>query len=103
MRRTFKQWWRDIRRGYTQADIDLVLQKMRDASKTGGAVGQVTEREWPRLESFLGNLNTVQTTEQFKKRLGEVKERLNKIKAEMKRAYDSTYGGTTQPDGWNDL
>lgn len=97
-----------------QADLDALkaqmsaqaLQAMRDMSKTGGAVGQVTEREWPRLESLLGSLNQVQSTEQFWQRLGDVKARLEDIRGQAEKAYRDTYGGTepakpASPGGWS--
>jgi len=41
------------------------LQQMRDASPTGGALGQVTELENRLLQSTLGNLEQSQSEEQF--------------------------------------
>jgi hypothetical protein len=41
------------------------LSDMREASKTGGAVGQVTEKEWPKLEAQLANLNRKQSLPKF--------------------------------------
>jgi len=41
------------------------LQKMREASPTGGALGQITERELAFLQSVEGSLNTNQSTEQL--------------------------------------
>lgn len=42
------------------------LQKMREASPTGGALGQITERELAFLQSVQGSLNVTQGTEQLK-------------------------------------
>ncbi len=41
------------------------LQQMRDASPTGGALGQVTERELATLQAVLGSLDQSQSEEQF--------------------------------------
>lgn len=68
------------------------LQAMREASKTGGAVGNVTEKEWPILQNQLGALQQSQTTEQFVKNLKQVKETLARIKANATKAYESVYG-----------
>lgn len=68
------------------------LQRMRDASKTGGAVGNVTEKEWPRLEAQLGALQQAQTTEEFRKNLGEVRETMHRMQQNAKQAYEMTYG-----------
>lgn len=45
------------------------LQAMRDASPTGGALGQVSERELNFLQSTLANLDTKQKPETLKKNL----------------------------------
>ena len=49
------------------------LQRMRDASPTGGALGQVSQMELGQLNASLGNLNVNQTPEQLKKNLLDVK------------------------------
>jgi len=45
------------------------LQEMRDASKTGGALGQVSEKELALLESAMGALSTSQSEKQFRANL----------------------------------
>jgi hypothetical protein len=45
------------------------LQAMRDASPTGGALGQVSNQEIDFLQSTLNNLNQRQSQEQFNKQL----------------------------------
>lgn len=45
------------------------LQQMREASPTGGALGQVSERELSFLQSVAGSLNINQSTEQLKENL----------------------------------
>ena len=49
------------------------LQEMRRASKTGGALGQVSDRELSLLTSALGGLDVGQTPENFKKNLNRIK------------------------------
>lgn len=68
------------------------LQAMRDASKTGGAVGQVTEKEWPKLENQLVALDQAQTTDQYRKRLTELRDTLESIRGNIADAYRGTYG-----------
>jgi hypothetical protein len=48
------------------------LQQMRDASPTGGALGQVTERELDLLKSTLGSLDQAQSEKQFLETLSQV-------------------------------
>ena len=83
-----------------QANLDTLksqigvhtLQAMRDASKTGGAVGQVTEKEWPILQNQLGALQQSQTTAEFRKNLGYVKETMQRVQDNVKKSYEMTYG-----------
>jgi len=48
------------------------LQAMRDASPTGGALGQVSERELQLLSSVISALDTAQSPSQLKENLGQV-------------------------------
>ena len=65
----------------TNAQIETVissigfdrLQKMRDESPTGGALGQVSERELAQLNASLGNLRQSQSRRAFKRNLANVK------------------------------
>lgn len=50
------------------------LQKMREASKTGGALGQVAVKELEFLQSAVSALDTAQSTDQLKKNLDKVKQ-----------------------------
>ena len=66
-----------------QATLDTVkanlgfeeLQAMRDSSPTGGALGQVTEREIAFLQAIQGNLDAAQSPEQLKAVLVEIRDR----------------------------
>jgi hypothetical protein len=50
------------------------LQAMRESSPTGGALGQVTERELSFLQATMGNLEQSQSTEQFIKNLNRLED-----------------------------
>ena len=69
------------------------LQAMRDASKTGGAVGQVTEAEWDKLSNTAFAMNPKQSPEDFKIGLANYKNTLNQIEDKLRGTYKSTYGG----------
>ena len=56
------------------------LQKMRESSPTGGALGQITERELAFLQSVQGSLNTMQGTEQLKATINRVKQSFETLK-----------------------
>jgi len=49
------------------------LQAMRDASPTGGALGQVAVQELAALQSTVASLDQLQDPDQLKARLGEIK------------------------------
>lgn len=49
------------------------LQRMREASPTGGALGQITERELDLLKSSVANINPNQSQEEFIRSLGVAK------------------------------
>lgn len=72
------------------------LQAMRDASKTGGAVGNVSDREGDKIGSLLGALQIGQSPEQLVKNLKKVRDRLKESAELTKAAFDSEYGGTEQ-------
>lgn len=54
------------------------LTAMREASKTGGALGQVSDQEGARLEAALGALSTNQSPENFKEQLQKIKDSINR-------------------------
>lgn len=61
------------------------LQAMRDASPTGGALGQVSEREIAFLQAMQGNLDASQSPEQLAKVLTEIQDGRRKFAAERER------------------
>lgn len=80
-----------------------VLQDMRDNSKTGGAVGQVSNFEQQLFQnnlSALGNLN--QSPESYREQLKRVRDFANGSKERFKIAFKETYPDI-DVDGSNDL
>jgi hypothetical protein len=61
------------------------LQAMRDASKTGGALGQVSERELDLLEKTVASLDPNQSDKQFKKNLIKFRDVLGKTSAKYSK------------------
>ena len=82
-----------------QATVDTIkanigfdeLQEMRDASPTGGALGQVAVMELEMLQATLGNLSTAQSVDQFKATLQEIKARFNRYKAALDSSIEEGY------------
>lgn len=65
------------------------LQEMRDASKTGGALGSIAVQELNLLEATLGSLNQGQSPENFIKNLNKIKTSVQN----WERAMQQTSGG----------
>lgn len=83
-----------------KADIGFgILQQMREASKTGGALGQVSERELAFLQATLGSLNQLQSAANFNKNLDRVQESVNRWTS----AVETSGGGTFTTAGGNQV
>lgn len=89
------------------------LQQMRDSSPTGGALGQVSERENALLQAAIGNLEQSQGKEQLIYNLKRVKNIYLDIihgegKGPPRESLDAEQGtvpevATPTDDGWTDL
>ncbi len=65
-----------------------VLQTMRNNSKTGGALGQVSDKEGQLLQDNLAALDKAQSTEAYKKALQQIIDYTDGAKTRTQRAYD---------------
>ena len=76
------------------------LTAMREASKTGGALGAVSEKELVLLESALGSLDRAQSPDQFAKSLQTIKESIERWTAAAQQ-YEGDEGdeGETEDGG----
>jgi hypothetical protein len=74
------------------------LTAMRAASPTGGALGQVSERELALLTSVLGSLDAGQNPEVLKANLQAIKTHFENWKAAVQQAQSESAGGTTGGD-----
>jgi hypothetical protein len=75
------------------------LADMRAASPTGGALGSITERELTLLQNAAIALQKAQSPEQFRARLGELKQQLQNSAAALHAAYQQDFGSAYQPGG----
>lgn len=75
-----------------------VLQQMREMSKTGGALGSVSDRENTMLQNNLAALSTNQSAEDFARSLDKIVNYVDDAKARMQGAYQDTYGDVTDGD-----
>lgn len=68
------------------------LQAMRDSSPTGGALGQVTERELSLLQAVVGSLDQAQSREQFTANLDRLERQYQQSMAAISAAYERDFG-----------
>lgn len=74
-----------------------VLQAMRDASKTGGAVGQVSNYEQQLLQNNMDALKKAQSLEQFQQSLKNIIDQATATKGRLRGAITNRYGAQEQP------
>lgn len=72
------------------------LQAMREASPTGGALGQVSERENTLLQSVLGALDQGQSEDQFIRNLERLRNTISERQAARRAAFEQDFGGGEQ-------
>jgi len=76
-----------------------VLQAMRDASKTGGALGNVSNIELNLLQSNLAALANAQSPAQYRAALGEIVDYTQRSKERLERGFMDTYPGKFEKRG----
>jgi hypothetical protein len=84
------------------AQSQASLEGLRSIRGQAGAIGTITEREWPRLESLFFALQASQGTQQFAKNLAAWREKLLNIKNEATKMKSGGGGGgvtVTAPNG----
>lgn len=68
------------------------LQAMRDASRTGGAVGNVSEKEGARFEGMIASLSAAQNEEEFKIALKDIIDYTRNLRGTYLDKFEKTYG-----------
>jgi len=76
-----------------------VLTALRAASKTGGALGNTSDKDVQLLKNAFGALDQTQNTEDFKKKLDDAIYATQRAKQNAREAYDSTYEYKTTVPG----
>jgi hypothetical protein len=75
------------------------LQNMRAASPTGGALGNVSDREGAQLKQAFAEIGREQTTDSVRKALLRAAQNAKEVKARAREAFDDTYEYRTQGGG----
>lgn len=70
-----------------------VLQNMRNNSKSGGALGQVSDKEGQLLQNNLAALDKSQSADEMKKSLAAIIKYSNEAKDRARSAFQNTYQG----------
>jgi len=78
------------------------LQAMRDASKTGGALGQISERELALLGAAKRSLSANQSDAQLRKNITSYINQRNKLMKDAKRRFASDYGEQAASSAFGD-
>lgn len=80
-----------------------VLQEIRNASKTGGALGSVTEKELGFLQNALAAVDTAQDDVQMSESLQKLMDYAAGAKVRLRQAYNLKHGGKNQAQtgGWS--
>lgn len=74
-----------------------VLQEMRNNSKTGGALGAVSDKEMALLQANLATLDKAQSVEQAQKSLRAIVQYTEAAKDRMRQAYNLKHGDKATP------
>jgi hypothetical protein len=90
-----------------KADLDNILARggfaelaaMRQASPTGGALGNISNQEVKYLRDAFGALDTAQDTDTFKQKIDDVIAQLTTSKRNVREEYDNTYEYRTSRGG----
>lgn len=75
------------------------LQMLRENSKTGGALGNVSNTEIGLLEANLGGLSTGQSENEFKRALENIIAYGEGAKQRLRSAYEADHAAASQPRG----
>lgn len=87
--------------GQTQ-DVGAKLESLKSDLKmaglsmirSGGSIGQVTEREWPIVEGLIGRLDPRMSEQEARQTLQEISARMEAIKKKAAAGYETEWGGT---------
>lgn len=83
------------------ADLKNQLESLKSNLKTaglqliktgsGGAIGQITEREWPILEGMIATLSPTMTEEEARNALGGIKTFMQNLATNAQETYDASW------------
>lgn len=83
-----------------KSELDSLKNEMKAAgleiikSGKGGAIGTITEREWPMLEGMIESLSPTMDADSARIKMQEIKARMDNLKTQARDTYDTTWGDT---------
>jgi hypothetical protein len=77
---------------FKEATSLQAVQEARESSATGGAYGNMTVQEWPRLESFFGSVLASKDPEDLRVAIQNARQQIAASKQLYENAWQDTYG-----------
>jgi hypothetical protein len=77
---------------FKEATSLQAVQEARESSATGGAYGNMTVQEWPRLESFFGSVLASKDPEDLRVAIQNARQQIAASKRLYENAWQDTYG-----------
>jgi hypothetical protein len=83
----------DIRKNIDSLKSDLKAAGL-ELMRSGGSIGQITEREWPIIEGMIGALSPEMSEDEARLQFGKIKTYMERIRTNAREAYDTEWGGS---------
>jgi hypothetical protein len=88
----------DIRKNIDSLKSDLKAAGL-ELMRSGGSIGQITEREWPIIEGMIGALSPEMSEAEARLQFGKIKTYMDRIRTNAREAYDTEWGGSQYHKG----
>jgi hypothetical protein len=88
----------DVRSNIESLKSDLKAAGL-ELMRSGGSIGQITEREWPIIEGMIGALKPEMTKDEAKNQFTKIKTYMERIRNNAREAYDTEWGGSQYHKG----
>lgn len=88
----------DVRKNIDSLKSDLKAAGL-ELMRSGGSIGQITEREWPIIEGMIGALSPEMSEEEARRQFTKIKSYMENIRKNARDAYDTEWGETQYHKG----
>ena len=88
----------DVRKNIDSLKSDLKAAGL-ELMRSGGSIGQITEREWPIIEGMIGALSPEMSEEEARRQFTKIKSYMENIRNNARSAYDAEWGETQYHKG----